>query len=65
MHSFGCKISFNFFQVYNYITMPKWPWLITGALTSYIAYVNIPTSWMKKPDSTTLGIIEYMFKYVV
>ncbi|KAL7633605.1 UNVERIFIED_CONTAM: hypothetical protein RMT77_016138 [Armadillidium vulgare] len=34
--------------------MPKWPWLITGALTSYIAYVNIPTSWMKKPDSTTL-----------
>lgn len=33
--------------------LPSWPWLVTGALTGFVAYCNMPLYWRGNPEEAT------------
>lgn len=33
--------------------VPSWPWLVAGALTSFVAYCNVPIALQATPEKAT------------
>ena len=37
--------------------LPSWPWLITGALSGFVAYCNLPSAWILPAQRATAAYL--------
>ena len=37
------------------VMVSNWPWILTGALTGFVAYCNRPLDWLSPPQKVTTG----------